>query len=228
MNRLDRYTEPDLSLAALITIDTQRDTLDGQPLEIPGTSAMLPNMRRLLSVFRAHQRPIVHVVRLYKRDGSNVDLCRRANVEAGKVVLAPDTSGSQLAPGLLPTEPLSLDCDRLLSGDVQTIADREAIIYKPRWGAFYRTPLEHHLRKLAITTTVFTGCNFPNCPRASIVEASERDFRVVLVRDAVSGLDERGETEMRTIGVAVISTEELLAMLSHAAQGAAAGAEQPS
>jgi hypothetical protein len=31
-----------------VTIDTQRDTLDGQPLEIPGTSAALPNMRRVL------------------------------------------------------------------------------------------------------------------------------------------------------------------------------------
>ncbi len=214
---MNRYTEPDLSTAALVTIDTQRDTLDGQPLEIPGTSAILPNMRRLLSAFRAHCRPIVHIVRLYKRDSSNVDLCRRAAVEAGHVMLAPHTSGSQLAPGLLPTEQLLLECDRLFSGDVQTVAEREVIIYKPRWGAFYQTRLEQHLRKLAITTTVFTGCNFPNCPRASIVEASERDFRVVLVRDAVSGLDERGEIEMGNIGVAVLSTEELLARLSRAA-----------
>ncbi len=174
-------------------------------------------MRRLLSAFRAHRQPIVHVVRLYKRDGSNVDLCRRAEVEAGKVMLAPHTSGSQLAPGLLPTEQLSLDWDRLLSGEVQAVTDREIIIYKARWGAFYQTPLEHHLRKLAITTTVFTGCNFPNCPRASIVEASERDFRVVLVRDAVSDLDERGETEMRNTGIAVFSTDESLARLARAA-----------
>lgn len=39
---MNRYTEPDLKAAALITIDTQRDTLDGQLLEIPGTSAILP------------------------------------------------------------------------------------------------------------------------------------------------------------------------------------------
>ena len=87
-------------------------------------------------------------------------------------------------------------------------------MYKPRWGAFYETPLQDHLRSLAITTTVFTGCNFPNCPRAALVEASERDFRVVLVRDAISGLDERGEREIRNIGIAVLSTEELLAQLT--------------
>jgi nicotinamidase-related amidase len=211
---MDHYTEPDFSAAGLITIDTQRDTLDGQPLEIPGTSAILPNMRRLLGAFRANQQPIVHVVRLYKSDGSNVDLCRRVAVETGQAVLAPDTPGSQLAPGLLPDNRLSLDCSVLLSCNVQTVSGQEGIIYKPRWGAFYQTCLEGHLRRLGVTTTIFTGCNFPNCPRTSIMEASERDFRVVLVRDAVSGLNKRDEVEMEKIGVAVLSTEELILRLS--------------
>jgi len=210
---VNRYTEPEFGASALITIDTQRDTLDGQPLEIPGTSAILPNMRRLLEGLRARRRPIVHIVRLYKRDGSNVDLCRRASVEDGQAVLAPGSPGSELAPDLLPANVL-LDTDRLLSGDIQRIADREVIMYKPRWGAFYQTPLEQHLRGLGVTTVVFAGCNFPNCPRASIVEASERDFRVVLASDAVSGLDERGQSEMRNIGVSVLATARLLTNLA--------------
>ena len=56
---------------------------------------------------------------------------------------------------------------------------------------------------------VFCGCNFPNCPRTSIYEASERDFRVVLVRDAVSGLYERGERELTNIGVHLMSASEV-------------------
>ncbi len=215
---MDRFTEPDFDAAVLITIDTQCDTLDGQPLEIPGTSAIIPNMCRLLGAFRDQRRPIVHLVRLYKRDGSNVDLCRRAAVEAGQTVLAPDTPGCQLAPGLLPGDQLSLNCERLLAGGMQTVADQEVIIYKPRWGAFYQTLLEDHLRRVGVTTTIFTGCNFPNCPRASAVEASERDFRVVVVRDAVSGFDERAKIEMGRIGVAVFSTEEPVARLSGAAR----------
>lgn len=187
---MDRYTEPDFSTAALITIDTQRDTLDGQPLEIPGTSSILPNMSRLLSTFRALQRPIVHVVRLYKPDGSNVDLCRRAAVEAGQGALAPGTLGSQLAPGLLTDDSVPLEPEILLAGGIQTVGPREFVIYKPRWGAFYKTNLESHLQRLGITTTIFAGCNFPNCPRTSVMEASERDFRIVLVRDAVSGFTE--------------------------------------
>ena len=50
-------------------------------------------------------------------------------------------------------------------------------------------------------TVVVCGCNFPNCPRTTIYEASERDFRVVLAIDAISGLDERGMEELGNIGV---------------------------
>lgn len=57
---------------------------------------------------------------------------------------------------------------------------------------------------------MFAGCNFPNCPRASIYEASERDFRVVVIADATSGFDERAQRELENIGVSVRSTEGYL------------------
>jgi nicotinamidase-related amidase len=61
--------------------------------------------------------------------------------------------------------------------------------------------------KLGVDTLVFAGCNFPNCLRASIYEASERDFKIVLVEDAVSGLYQKGKGEMTTIGVQVTNAE---------------------
>ncbi len=209
MERRVSYTTPDFSSIALITIDTQRDTLDGQPLEIHGTSAILPRMRSLLRAFRKLHTSIVHMVRLYKQDGSNVDLCRRGVVEEGARILRPGSPGSALAGELLPDPDTRLDADLLLSGGIQEIGPLEVIIYKPRWGAFYRTPLEAYLRKLGVSSLAFTGCNFPNCPRTSIYEAGERDFRIVLVEDAVSGLYERGKEEMENIGVRVMSEAEL-------------------
>jgi nicotinamidase-related amidase len=203
------YTAPDFVSMALITIDTQRDTLDGQPLEIPGTSAILPRMQRLLQTFRKIEMPIVHVVRLYKEDGSNVDLCRRSMVESGTAILRPGSPGSELARELLPQPDIRLDAELLLSGAIQQIAPQEVIIYKPRWGAFFKTPLEAHLQELGVSSLAFTGCNFPNCPRTSIYEASERDFRIVLVEDAISGLYERGTEEMRNIAVRPMSVKEL-------------------
>ena len=79
-------------------------------------------------------------------------------------------------------------------------------MYKSRWGAFYATNLETFLRQNQIHTLIFCGCNFPNCPRTSIYEASERDFRLVLAQDAMSGLYERGIKELEQIGVTVMDT----------------------
>ncbi len=203
------YTAPDFASMALITIDTQRDTLDGGSLEIPGTSAILPRMQRLLQAFRRAQMPVVHMVRLYKEDGSNVDLCRRSAVENGAPILRPGSRGSELAGELLPQPGIRLDADLLLSRAIQQIAPGEVVIFKPRWGAFFETALEAHLQDLGVSSLAFAGCNFPNCPRTSIYEASERDFRIVLVEDAVSGLYERGTEEMRNIGVRPMSAEEL-------------------
>src|SRR5438067_1085059 len=123
----DRYTAPDFAASALITIDTQRDVLDGQPIEVAGTSAALPAMKRLLDAFRDARRPIVHVVRLYRPDGSNVDLCRRRWVEEGAAILAPGSEGSELAPGLLAGGDLRLDPDRLLAGKVQEVGSGEVV-----------------------------------------------------------------------------------------------------
>jgi nicotinamidase-related amidase len=209
----DRYTEPDFASAALITIDVQRDTLDGAPLEIPGTSEALPAMRALASACRGAGRPMVHIVRLYEADGRNVDLCRKRAVEEGARYLAPGSPGSQVAAELLPTDAAALDHELLLAGGIQRLGEDEVAIYKPRWGAFYGTPLEDHLRGRRVSTLVFCGCNYPNCPRTSIYEASERDFRVVLVRDAVSGLYKRGERELSRIGVTPMSSPEVVEAL---------------
>jgi nicotinamidase-related amidase len=212
----DRYIAPDFAMSALVTIDTQRDVLDDGPLEIPGTSAALGPMRALSEEFRAAGRPIVHIVRMYEPDASNVDLCRRQLVEDGARLLMTGAPGTQLAPELLPEPDLTLDSELLLGGGAQLLGPREVAIYKPRWGAFFGTPLEDHLRTQQVSTLVFSGCNYPNCPRASIYEASERDFRLVLARDAISGLYQRGERELADIGVYLMSSAEVLDALNAA------------
>jgi nicotinamidase-related amidase len=202
----DRYTRPLANSAALVLIDVQRDFLDtpgdDAPMPVAGTRAAISAMAKLTTAFRERGLPIVHVIRLYQPDGSNVDLVRRSVIEQGARIAAPGSSGSQIAAELLPNV-VELDHELLLTGGLQQLGPAEHVIYKPRWGAFYHTELERHLRKSASTTIVFAGCNFPNCPRTSIYQASERDFRIVLVADAMSGLYERGVEECRGIGVAV-------------------------
>jgi nicotinamidase-related amidase len=218
------YLAPDVRSAVLVTIDIQVDTLDGQPLEVAGTSAAVPTIAALAAAFREAGRPIVHIVRLYREDASNVDLCRRAAVEAGAEMFVPGSSGSQLAPGVVERPAaFALQPDVLLDGRPQEVGPQEVVMYKPRWGAFYETPLEDHLRRRGVSTIVFCGCNFPNCPRTSIYEASERDFRVVLVEDAISGLYDRGREELENIGVRLMPAADVIASLRRDQVSARAG-----
>ncbi|MDT0550361.1 hypothetical protein, partial [Streptomyces lonegramiae] len=86
----------------------QHDFVDGAAV-IDGTAERLAAMTRIAAEFRAAKRPIVHVVRLYQPGGSDVDNVRRAAVEAGARIAAPDTHGAQI-PSTLLTRPVELDC----------------------------------------------------------------------------------------------------------------------
>ncbi|MEE9575631.1 MAG: isochorismatase family cysteine hydrolase [Gammaproteobacteria bacterium] len=210
---MDNYTRPDFKNSALITIDVLRDTLDKQPLEIPGTSAVLPKIKQLLDLYRENKKPIVHIIRIYKDDASNVDLCRRELVKNGKKIFIKNSLGAELAQELFEDDSVRYDSNMLLNGEIQEISENEVIIYKPRWGAFYNTPLDNYLKNIGVSTLVFSGCNFPNCPRTSIYEASERDYKIALAEDAISGLYEQGKTELVNIGVLVESTNNIISLI---------------
>lgn len=206
---MDTHTMPDWFRSVLLTIDVQHDfTVPKAPAFISGTLEIVPNIQRLLTAYRSTNLPIIHIIRLYFANGSNADLCRRKRLERGANIVVPGTEGSQIVNDLLPSASTSLDPEILLRGELQNVGNQEWIIYKPRWGAFYKTRLERHIRDLGINTVVFSGCNFPNCPRTSIYEASERDFRIAVVTDAISGLYDRGIEELLNIGVTCITTEQ--------------------
>ena len=208
------YTTPVPERSVLLTIDVQQDfTAPGAVAEIAGTHDRLPVMRRMLDAYRRQHLPIVHVLRLYLRDGTNVDLCRRAAIENGNAVVLPDSAGAELAEPLKPASDTHVDATLLLANQLQLLADYEWAMYKPRWDAFYGTPLESHLRSLAVNTIVVVGCNFPNCPRATVYSASARDFRVALIADAVSGVYDQGLRELNGIGVSTPSADEYLGLL---------------
>jgi len=216
----DPHLVPHWASAALITIDMQRDFLSESPYGLAGTTEVIPAIRRLADAFRAAGRPIVHIVRLYEPGGGNADLPRRSLLASGVNIVAPGTPGRLLAPGLPPEGAPELDDALLLSGKPQELGPAEYAIYKPRWGAFFQTPLHELLGDLGVDTVVFAGCNFPNCPRASIVEASERDYRIVLVTDAVSQTTPQGLEEVRRIGVQLMSTDEVTAAVAAPEAGA--------
>lgn len=208
---MDEYTRPELVRSALLTIDVQNDfVLPGAPAAVAGTIDIIPNIQRLLLVYRQRRWPIVHIVRLYLPDGSNVDNCRRALIESGVRLVCPGSEGAELVAELKPLPDIRLDAATLLAGQLQPLGENEWALYKPRWGAFYKTRLEEHLNALGVNTVVVVGSNFPNCPRSTIYQAGERDLRIVAVDDALAGLYERGRKELQRIGVTLVSTDDFV------------------
>ena len=210
---VDPHLAPHWGHAALVTIDVQRDFLSEAPHGVPGTTEVLPQLGRLTEAFRAAGRPIVHIVRLHS--GEDVDRVRRTLIADGADFVLPGSPGRLLAPGVAPDA--ELDDEKLLRGEAQEIGPGEYVLFKPRWGAFYRTPLEELLLGLGVDTVVFAGCNLPNCPRASIVEAHERDFRVVLVADAVSQAGDHGLREVAALGTVLLVTDDVVTAVRTAA-----------
>jgi nicotinamidase-related amidase len=209
------YTLPERGKVALLTINAQRDFIQaGSPLRTSGVTGALRGVSRLVKGFREHGLPIVHAVRLYRPDGSNVDICRRQAVQEGLRVLMPGTSGAELIDELKPHPAARLSHEDLLAGEFQQLGEREWAMYRPRWGAFYGTTLEEHLRALGATTIVICGFNFTTSGRATIYDAGARDFRVVLASDAISNANEEGLKELGRIGVYLMNVDACLSWVS--------------
>ncbi|MET1027370.1 MAG: isochorismatase family cysteine hydrolase [Dongiaceae bacterium] len=209
------YLSPERNRAALLTIDVQRDfVLPTGPASSSGATVAVPQIQRLVRAFRANNAPIVHATRLYRCDGSNVDLCHRASIEAGTRIAMPGALGAELIDEVKPENTQRLQPDLLLGGKLQEIGSNEWICYKPRLSAFFQTPIEDHLKSLGITTIVICGIDFPASPRSTVYAASNRDFRILLATDAISCATDASLDELAAIGVYLMGTDQLLDWLS--------------
>jgi hypothetical protein len=66
-----------------------------------------------------------------------------------------------------------------------------------------------------IATHVARTASRPRGLGTSIYEASERDFRLVLAEDAISGLYEKGREELENIGVRLMPTARVIESVAH-------------
>lgn len=152
---------------ALLIIDMQKDfVLPGAPVCIRGAQATVPAIRRLLERFRARNRPVFHVIRAYRADGSDIEWSRLAGFLEQPYLLA-GTEGCAIVDELMP-----------LSGEYQII--------KPRYSAFMQTELDLMLRRLHVDEVVVCGTQYPVCIRATLMDALALGYRAVSVTDATS------------------------------------------
>jgi nicotinamidase-related amidase len=209
-NLVTPYTQLNLDSCALLVIDTQNDFGDHEGAHpMPDLEQVMPKLVKAIEVFREAGKLIVHVVRLYKEDGSNVDLCRRWHFQQGELsMVVPGTWGAELVAGTNPTG-AKLDPDALLAGEFQELTPKELVMYKPRFSAFHNTPLKELLDSKGIDSVVIVGITFSNCVRATQFGATDNGYRVGLVPSACTGVNDEELMAMQAVGVQLITPDDL-------------------
>ncbi|MEC9341576.1 MAG: isochorismatase family cysteine hydrolase [Pseudomonadota bacterium] len=184
--------------SALVIIDMQHDfVMPGAPFTVRGAQASVPALRRLLDGCRERAVPVCHVTRSYRADGADVEGFRLPAFRHRPGVVA-GTPGCQIIPELQP-----------LPGEYQ--------IVKPRFSAFMGTSLDLLLRRLVVNRLLICGTQYPNCIRATVMDAVALDYEVTLVTEATSAQTQEvaagNLTDLSAIGVRCVGVAEALQRL---------------
>lgn len=173
----------------LLIIDMQRDVVEG--MVRPGAGAV-PKIREVLEACRKNKVPVIHVVRVHRPDGSDVEAFRKKKF-AEKPYLLEGSAGAEVVDELAP-----------IPG--------EYVIRKRRFSAFFGTEMLLLLRSLGARTLVVCGVQTPNCVRATVVDAVEHDFMVVVLRDATKAqtpeVHEANLYDMQNMGVELLDSKD--------------------
>ncbi|OIO02471.1 MAG: isochorismatase [Desulfovibrionaceae bacterium CG1_02_65_16] len=164
-NTADHSADHSIGLAI---IDMQHDFVDaGAPARVAGAAATIPALVKLLSLARARGWAVFHVARAHRADGSDAESFRRAAFANGRGICVAGSPGARIVPELTP-----------LPG--------ETVVHKRRFSAFLFTEFDALLRRGGVRTLVLGGTQYPNCVRATAVDAMARDYATVVVTDCCS------------------------------------------
>jgi nicotinamidase-related amidase len=165
---------------ALILIDLQNDFFrteyEDQNHAKQVEQQLTENINRLLDAARPQQIPVFFVVTSLEPDASNWNLRMK---DLGSAICIKGTEGEAILTGL-------------------KFNEKDHIIHKTRYSAFFKTELDEVLKSMAIDTLIVGGINTHACIRTSAVDAFMRDYRVIIPEECVVSYNpEYHETSMK-------------------------------
>ena len=131
-------------------------------------SAIIPNIREILALFRAKGWPVVftaHTHRDLKKDGG---LLAKWWGEKAMEAFTPGRWEWEIIPEIAPLE------------------GEKAIDTKTRYSAFHKTELEDHLRGMGVTDIIITGVMTNYCCETTARDGFNRDFRIFFLADSTA------------------------------------------
>jgi nicotinamidase-related amidase len=175
----------------LLIIDMQNDVVD----KLPPAPGIVQGINELLERFRSANKPIFHIRRSYRSDGTDVELPRLEKFKKNGFRVVEGSAGADIVDPLKPKP-------------------GEFIIIKHRWSAFFKTALDLFLNRLGVKTLVLTGVQTPNCVRTTAYDAIAFDFDTIVIKDCSAAMDsdthDNNLKDMEKIGVQVMMKEEFL------------------
>ena len=186
--------------AALLVIDMQNGFLNPASAQcIRMAAAAVPACAAAIKKARALHIPVFYIKRQYRMDGTDVELCRYASWKAGGCAMAPGSHGpisEEFPPELQPQ-------------------DTDYVVVKPRFSAFFATPLDMILRRMGIDTVLLTGTTTPNCIRTTCYDALSLDYTVAILPECCSSqteaIQQANMQDMATIGAFMLPLADFLA-----------------
>jgi nicotinamidase-related amidase len=157
------HVHVDPARTALVVVDMQNDFVrEGGGLLVPDAEATIPAIRMLLELARANGVRVVYSQDTH-RDGDPEWRIWPEHAREG-------SWGWEIVDELAP-------------------APDDVVLRKPRYDAFYGTPLDHLLRLWGVDTLVMCGTVANICVHYTAASAALRWYEVVIPRDAISALD---------------------------------------
>lgn len=172
MRKIQGYNQhkliPNKEKIALLVIDMQDFFLDqSSPTFTCGGLAILPGIKKLISVFRDEGRPVIYTRHVHHPE----------RIDAGIMgwwwegMCLEGSPESEIHSIIAPTS-------------------REKVVKKHRYSAFYNTDLETVLRVLKIEDLVISGIMTNLCCESTTRDAYYRDFRTFFLADGTGSVNE--------------------------------------
>lgn len=164
---------------ALVVIDMQRAFLEDEGslakagIDITGLKAALEPCQRLLASARRAGVPVIHTRYVYRPDYAD-----------GGILV------NYIMPQLREVDSLAAGTPDIEIVDELAPVDGETVIDKNRPSAFYATNIEPLLNGLGVDSLVVCGVTTNICVETTVRDASQRDYKVFVPKDATGELEQ--------------------------------------
>ena len=164
---------------ALVVIDMQRAFLEDEGslakagIDITGLKAAMEGCKRLLASARQAGVPVIHTRYVYRPDYAD-----------GGILV------NYIMPQLREVDSLAAGTPDIEIVDELAPVDGETVIDKNRPSAFYATNIEPLLNGLGVDSLVVCGVTTNICVETTVRDASQRDYKVFVPKDATGELEQ--------------------------------------